>query len=640
MRNRFFFFLDALLLAGLPILAVSLRFESMYWPADFVHAVKIYAVLVLPLRIGIAYGSGLYRCIWRHASIAELERILYAGALSAICSFLLGTVGLTSTGLSDTRMPYSALALDALLTLCILATPRLFARYRGARGRRSVSDRRAIVVGAGAAGQLILRETRLNAKLHVNIVAFVDDDPYKQKQLLGNVPVMGKLCDIPSLVGRLGVSEIIIAMPDARGPVIRKVLQAATEAGVPARTMPGLHDLISGRITVNSLRPVEIQDLLRRDAVVTDLEAVKTLATGRTVLVTGAGGSIGSELCRQIAAIEPARLIAIDHSENQIFEIEGELRRTFPTLEVVAVIADIRDAARIHRIVGQYKPHAIFHAAAHKHVPLMEGNVAEAIANNVLGTRNVVDAALDAETEHLVNISTDKAVRPTSIMGATKRVAEGVVLHAAITEKRNFVSVRFGNVLGSRGSVIPTFLRQIQEGGPILVTHKEMRRYFMTIPEAVQLVLQAGALGKGGELFVLDMGEPVKIVDLARDLIRLSGLEEGTDVEIQYTGVRPGEKLYEEVLFGGEDIRATNHPKVLRTVDDTQDPEFMSRVDGLIRTAVGHTAAESELREALRVLVPEYAREDARTDPRNRPAAPAAAPAAALVEATRPSLSM
>ena len=640
MRNRFFFFLDALLLAGLPVLAISLRFESLSWPPEFVHAAKIYALLVLPLRIGIAYGSGLYRCIWRHASIAELERILYAGALAGIGSFLLGTVGLTTTGLSDARLPFSALALDALLTLCVLAAPRLFTRYRGARGRRSVDDRRAIVVGAGAAGQLILRETRLNAKLHVKIVAFVDDDPYKQKQLLGNVPVMGKLCDIPSLVGRLGVSEIIIAMPDARGPVIRKVLQAATDAGVPARTMPGLHDLISGRITVNSLRPVEIQDLLRRDAVVTDLDAVKTLATGRTVLVTGAGGSIGSELCRQIAAIEPARLIAIDHSENQIFEIEGELRRTFPSLEVVAVIADIRDAARIHRIVGQYKPHAIFHAAAHKHVPLMEGNVAEAIANNVLGTRNVVDAALDAETEHLVNISTDKAVRPTSIMGATKRVAEGVVLHAAITEKRNFVSVRFGNVLGSRGSVIPTFLRQIQEGGPILVTHKEMRRYFMTIPEAVQLVLQAGALGKGGELFVLDMGEPVKIVDLARDLIRLSGLEEGSDVEIQYTGVRPGEKLYEEVLFGGEDIRATNHPKVLRTVDDTQDPEFMSRVDGLIRTAVGHSAAESELRDALRVLVPEYAREDARTDPRNRPAVPAAAPAAARVDATRPSLSM
>jgi FlaA1/EpsC-like NDP-sugar epimerase len=639
MRNRFFFFLDALLLAGLPILAVGLRFESFFWPSEYVRAALIYAALVLPLRIGIAYGSGLYRCIWRHASIAELERILYAGGLAAVGSFLLGTIGLTLTRMAATRLPYSALALDALLTLCVLAAPRLLSRYRGARARRSASDRRAIVVGAGAAGQLILRETRLNAKLHIKIVAFVDDDPYKQNQLLGNVPVLGKVRDLPSLVRRLGVNEIIIAMPDARGSVIRKVLQAATDTGVPARTMPGLHDLISGRITVNSLRPVEIQDLLRRDAVVTDLEAVKTLATGRTVLVTGAGGSIGSELCRQIAAITPARLIAIDHSENQIFEIEGELRRAFPSLDVVAVIADIRDGARIHRIVGQYKPHAIFHAAAHKHVPLMEGNVAEAIANNILGTRNVVDAALDAETEHFVNISTDKAVRPTSIMGATKRVAEGVVLHAAITEKRNFVSVRFGNVLGSRGSVIPTFLRQIQEGGPILVTHKEMRRYFMTIPEAVQLVLQAGALGKGGELFVLDMGEPVKIVDLARDLIRLSGLEEGTDVEIQYTGVRPGEKLYEEVLFGGEDIRATNHPKVLRTIDDTQDPEFMSRVDGLIRTAVGHSAAESELRDALRVLVPEYAREDARTDPRNRPAVPAA-PAAALVEATRSSLSL
>jgi FlaA1/EpsC-like NDP-sugar epimerase len=408
----------------------------------------------------------------------------------------------------------------------------------------------------------------------------------------------------------------------------------ATDAGIAARTMPGLDDLISGRIKVSALRPVEIQDLLRRDPIVTDLEAVRALAAGKTVLVTGAGGSIGSELCRQIAAQEPSRLIAIDHSENQIFEIEGELRRKFPRLQIVPVIADIRDAARIHTIVGKFRPHAIFHAAAHKHVPLMEGNVAEAIANNILGTRNVVDAALDAETQHFVNISTDKAVRPTSIMGATKRVAERVVLHAAVTEKRNFVSVRFGNVLGSRGSVIPTFMRQIQEGGPVLVTHPDMRRYFMTIPEAVQLVLQAGALGKGAELFVLDMGEPVKIVDLARDLIRLSGLEEGSDVEIAFTGVRPGEKLYEEVFFGGEDIRPTNHPKVLRVLDDTHDPSFIEHVDGLIRQAVGHQAEDRQLRDALRVLVPEYAREDARTDPHSRPFVPAE-----IARPSRPSLS-
>jgi FlaA1/EpsC-like NDP-sugar epimerase len=634
MRNRHFLVLDVLLLAGLPFLAVALRFETFAWSPSVARAVWVYAALVLVFRVGVAFRSGLYRCIWRHASGAELERILYASAIAAIGSFFLGTVVLEVTGLAATRLPYSALALDALFALGVFAAPRLFVRFRAVRGRRSPNARRAIVVGAGAAGQLILRETRLNPKLSVSVVAFVDDDPFKQQHLLGNVPVLGTLGDLPALISRLGVDELIIAIPDARGSVIRKLLQAATDAGITARTVPGLPDLISGRVKVSALRPVEIQDLLRRDAIVTDMEAVKTLATGRTVLITGAGGSIGSELCRQIAAIAPARLVVIDHSENQIFEIDGELRRTFPTLNVVPIIADIRDAARIHAIVGEFRPYAIFHAAAHKHVPLMEGNVAEAIANNILGTRNVVDAALDAETMHLVNISTDKAVRPTSIMGATKRVAERVVLHAAVTEKRNFVSVRFGNVLGSRGSVIPTFMRQIQEGGPVLVTHPEMRRYFMTIPEAVQLVLQAGALGKGAELFVLDMGEPIKIVDLARDLIRLSGLEEGSDVEIAYTGVRPGEKLYEEVFFGGEDIRPTNHPKVLRVLDDQHDPRFIEQVDGLIRRAVGHATDDQQLRDALRVLVPEYAREDARTDPRSRPVV-----ASEISAPARPSLS-
>jgi FlaA1/EpsC-like NDP-sugar epimerase len=447
----------------------------------------------------------------------------------------------------------------------------------------------------------------------------VDDDAYKQQQLLGGIPVMGTLADLPSLISRLGVDEVIIAMPKARGNVVRRVVQAASDAGIQARTIPGFDDLISGRVSVSSLRRVEIQDLLRRDVIVTDLAAVRELATGRTVLVTGAGGSIGSELCRQIAALEPSTLVAVDHSENQIFEIERELRKQFPRLKLVPIIADIRDPGRVHSIVARHKPHAIFHAAAHKHVPLMEENIVEAVTNNVLGTRNVVDAALDADVKHVVNISTDKAVRPTSIMGVTKRIAEMIVLNAALAEQRNFVSVRFGNVLGSSGSVIPTFLRQIKEGGPVTVTHPEMRRYFMTIPEAVQLVMQAGALGNGGELFVLDMGEPVKVAELAHDLIRLSGLEEGVDIEIVYTGVRPGEKLYEEVFFGGEDVRPTHHPKVLRAVGDTADPRLLAYVESLIRTAIGYASDDHDLRDQLRNLVPEFAREDARTDPRTRP---------------------
>lgn len=635
MRNRHLFLLDVLLLAGLPALAVSLRVESFSWPAALSHAVVVYALLALTIRIGVAFATGLYRCLWQHASLSELQRILYAGAVSGIATMLLGAVGLTGLGLAAVRLPYAALVLDALLTTAVFATPRLLIRFAGRRTNRSTNDRRGIVVGAGAAGQLILRETRLNERLQVHIVAFVDDDPYKQHQLLGGVPVLGTLADLPSLIGRLGVDEVIIAMPRARGNVIRRVVQAATDAGIQARTIPGFDDLISGRVNVSTLRRVEIQDLLRRDPIVTDLATVRELATGQTVLVTGAGGSIGSELCRQIAALAPSTLVAVDHSENQIFEIDRELRQRFPKLQLISIIADIRDASRVHSIVGRHRPHAIFHAAAHKHVPLMEENVVEAVTNNVLGTRNIVDAALDAETKHLVNISTDKAVRPTSIMGVTKRIAEKIVANAANAESRNFVSVRFGNVLGSRGSVIPTFLKQIADGGPVTVTHPEMRRYFMTIPEAVQLVLQAGALSSGGELFVLDMGEMLKISDLARDLIRLSGLEEGVDIAIEYTGVRPGEKLYEEVLFGGEDVRPTNHPKVLRALGHASDADPTAAVEALIRCAVAQPSTDAYLRDLLRDLVPEFAREDARTDPKVRPS-----PAPALgVKPPRPSIS-
>jgi FlaA1/EpsC-like NDP-sugar epimerase len=332
------------------------------------------------------------------------------------------------------------------------------------------------------------------------------------------------------------------------------------------------------------------------------------------VIVTGAGGSIGSELCRQIADLRPELLVILDHSENQVFEIEGELKRRNPTLKVSPVIADIRDQSRMRLVFERFRPFAVFHAAAHKHVPLMEENVVEAITNNVLGTRNVVEAAVESGVTHFVLISTDKAVRPTSIMGATKRLAEIIVRLAAARESRHFVAVRFGNVLGSRGSVVPTFMSQIERGGPVTVTHPDMRRFFMTIPEAVQLVLQAGALGAGGELFVLDMGDPVKIADLARDLIRLSGLEEGEDIEIKYTGIRPGEKLYEEVLFGDEDVRETAHPKVIRVLAADPDADLERRIDELIRlTSVG-AVDEVRLRETIIALVPDFHVPERRND--------------------------
>jgi FlaA1/EpsC-like NDP-sugar epimerase len=371
--------------------------------------------------------------------------------------------------------------------------------------------------------------------------------------------------------------------------------------------VPALFEILAGRVGVSMLRDVQIQDLLRREPVRTDLNAVASLTTEKVVLVTGAGGSIGAELCRQLALLGPSQLVLLGHGENSIFETLQELREKFPGVDLASVIADVRDAERIQCVFERYRPNAVFHAAAHKHVPLMEENVVEAVTNNVGGTRNVVDAALAAGVHHLVFISTDKAVRPTSVMGSTKRLAEILVQHAALTQHRNFVSVRFGNVLGSRGSVVPTFLRQIRAGGPVTVTHPEMRRYFMTIPEAVQLVLQAGALGRGGEVFVLDMGEPVKIVDLAADLVRLSGLELGSDIELRFSGVRPGEKLHEEVFFSGENVIATEHPKVLRAKNGALQPGIALEISRLLDAAeLG--ASDADLRQRIISLIPEMAK--------------------------------
>ncbi|HVZ77663.1 MAG TPA: nucleoside-diphosphate sugar epimerase/dehydratase, partial [Gemmatimonadaceae bacterium] len=468
--------------------------------------------------------------------------------------------------------------------------------------------RPVLIAGAGAVGQMILKEMLGNPQLGLKPVGFVDDDRLKQGLRVGNLPILGTLADAPHIIREMKIAEVVIAMPGAGGTVVRRVVQAALDAGAKTRTVPSLSEILTGEVTVAALRNVEIDDLLRRDAVQTDLRRVAQLAEDRTVLITGAGGSIGSELCRQLAVLSPARLILLGHGENPIFDILNELRRKHPDLNITPVIADIRDKRRVNEIFDRHRPYAVFHAAAHKHVPLMEENVVEAVTNNVLGTRNIVDASVEFGAQHFVFISTDKAVRPTNVMGATKRVAEHVVRRAALAHHKNFVAVRFGNVLGSRGSVVPTFVRQIQEGGPVTVTHPEMRRYFMTIPEAVQLVLQAGAQGKGGELFMLDMGEPVKVVDLARDLIRLSGLTEGEDIEIQFTGIRPGEKLYEEMFFSDEMAEPTEHPKVLRARKDTIETWGDHLIQELVESAVAGQPAD-DLRAMLRSIVPDFAPE-------------------------------
>jgi FlaA1/EpsC-like NDP-sugar epimerase len=607
MRNRHLFLLDAAALVIAAIVAFAVRFEDIGWLGQNLRLVLPYILIAGPLRLIAFYNLGMYRRLWRHASIGELRQILVAGAVAAGIAAIVGIWFLPATHITIDRVPFSVLFIDGFLTTAAISLPRLLVRTVRIKNRRRRDDpgRPALIVGAGDTAKLVAKELIANPHLGFDPIGFVDDDLTKQHHMLIELPIMGTLSSIKTIVEHHGVSELIIAMPSARGDVVRKVVRAGLDCGIPTLTVPSLPELISAKSNGTSLREVEIQDLLRREPVETDLAAVAELATGETVLITGAGGSIGSELCRQIARLAPGRVVLVGHGENSIFDVLHELRADFPDVGFTPVIADVRDRKRIAAIFGVYRPHAVFHAAAHKHVPLMEENVIEAITNNIFGTLNVVDAALEAECRHFVLISTDKAVRPTSVMGATKRVAELIVQHAALKYDRNFVSVRFGNVLGSRGSVVPTFLRQIRSGGPVTVTHPEMQRYFMTIPEAVQLVLQAGALGRGGEVFLLDMGEPIRIVDIATDLIRLSGLTVGTDIEIRFTGMRPGEKLYEEMFFSAENVLTTDHPKVLRARNGILPEGVMRRIESLVSAAEAEHP-DDELRKLLRNLVPDF----------------------------------
>ena len=603
LRNRHLLLADVLLVSLAPWVAFAIRFESGSWPDVMVRIAWLYVMVATPLRILATYALGLYGRLWRYASIRDLGVLVRSLLASAAVGIVVGLI-VVPIVLGD-RVPLSVLVLDGLLGAVLMTLPRLLLRAPAQRRAPGAELRPAIIVGAGAAGSMIVREVLDSPHLHVEPVAIVDDDPAKLGRTLHGVPIVGRLDDLVEVIRLLGAVEVIIAMPTVSGAVVRRVVQAAADAGVAARTVPGLYELIAGFKSVSALRKVEIEDLLRRDPVQTDLAQVQELASGKVVMVTGAGGSIGGELCRQIARLEPSRLVAVGRGENSVFELLQELRSSFPELTVEPVIADIRDRARLERVFRAYRPSTVFHAAAHKHVPLMEQNVSEAILNNVLGTQVVAELADRFGCERFVLISSDKAVRPSSVMGATKRLAEGVIQALAQHSSCRFVAVRFGNVLGSRGSVIPTFLRQIQNGGPLTITHPEMRRYFMTIPEAVQLVLQAGAMGAGDEVFVLDMGEPVRVLDLARDLIRLSGLIEGQDVEIRFTGMRPGEKLYEELFFDEESAVRTEHPKVLRARNAVLEFKSGYGVADLIAGAQRNVPAD-ELRRGIRQLVPEY----------------------------------
>jgi FlaA1/EpsC-like NDP-sugar epimerase len=504
-------------------------------------------------------------------------------------------------------MPRSALGIDWLLSLVLIGGSRFALRIlaeQSMTSRTSGKSKRAIIIGAGDAGALVVRELQKSSQLNLTPVGFLDDDPAKQKHAIYGVTVIGTVSDLPTSIDLHHVDEVIIAIPSAPGRLVRMVNDVCRVKGVVSRTMPGIYELIGGKVNVSRLREVDITDLLRREPVRVNDEAVGATLEGRRVLVTGAGGSIGRELCRQIARRNPAELVLLGHGENSIFEILLELQQDYPNLLLSPVIADIRNSERLTQIFKQHQPQVVFHAAAHKHVPLMEANVVEAITNNVLGTRNAVQAALDHDIERFVLISTDKAVRPSSIYGATKRLAEMIVLDTARKTQRAFTVVRFGNVLGSRGSIIPIFKQQIANGGPVTVTHPDMYRFFMTIPEAVYLVLQAASMENGGETFVLNMGEPVRILDLAEDLIRLSGFEPQRDIEISYTGIRPGEKLTEELWDQGTPLAKTLHPDIFRLENDASLPglNLIQAIDSLSR--LSHSADAEAIINLLDELIP------------------------------------
>jgi FlaA1/EpsC-like NDP-sugar epimerase len=606
LRNRSLFVSDLVLLSACAPLAFAARYEGP-WPPEIGQMLRAFLITSVPLKLAVLLWLGLYRRLWRYASVSDVEMLVSAAAICAVIDGILGVFALEAVGLTTSRLSYAVILLNACLCAVAITLPRLALRMITRRDRRlrHGESRRAIIVGAGAAGGMIVKELTENPQLGILPVAVLDDDPSKHRLRLHNVPVLGSLDSLEVIAATVAATDVVIAMPSASGRTIREVVRQASGAGLSTRTVPGLYEILSGEKRVNALRQIEIQDLLRRDPIKTDIAQVASLVTDKVVMVTGAGGSIGSELCRQLARLEPERIVAVGRGENSIFELLQEFARSFPRVRIDPVIADVRDHSRMARVIAAHRPFSVFHAAAHKHVPLMEANVAEAVLNNVLGTRNVVSLCAEHDVEHFVLISTDKAVRPTSVMGATKRIAEHIVHQCAIEGRSGYVSVRFGNVLGSRGSVVPTFMRQIADGGPVTITHPDMTRYFMTIPEAVQLVLQSAALGDQGEVFVLDMGEPVRVFDLATDLIRLSGLEPDVDIEVRFTGARPGEKLFEELFFKGAHVTPTIHPKILRARDAEANGHNPDGIVDLIRAARECRSA-GEIRRLIVSLVPEY----------------------------------
>jgi FlaA1/EpsC-like NDP-sugar epimerase len=605
-RNRYLFAADLFLIAIAAAIAYALRFDWLF--ALYRDEFPLFLACALVVKPVTFFLFGLYRRYWRYASMWDLIAVVFASSAAALVMAAI-MVGLL---LFDViiELPRTVIPIDWLLTTMLIGGVRMSVRVLAeAQGTPSMTGpdsgaKRVLVVGAGNAGVMVVREMQRNPHLGLVAVGFLDDDPVKQGKTILGVKVLGRLEAVAKCATESGAQEVIIALPTAPGTVVRGIAERCREVALTTRVIPGVFELLDGKVSVNRLRSVEISDLLRRAQVPIDA-LPRDYIRGRTVLVTGAGGSIGSELCRQVARDQPRKLIVLGHGENSIFDVQHHLKDAYPALEIVPVIADVRNRARLDQVFAQVRPEVVFHAAAHKHVPLMEDNPQEAITNNVFGTRNIVDCAVAFDVDRLVMISTDKAVAPMNLMGASKRLAEIIVRRAAESRSRRFAVVRFGNVLGSRGSVVPLFKAQIERGGPLTVTHPEMRRFFMTIPEAVHLVLEAGGQAKGGELFVLNMGEPVRIVDLARDLIELSGLGRD-DIPITFSGLRSGEKLDERLWEEGAAVTPTSTPDVFRVVEaDRSETVTLDAGLQLLEGAVTRGTSLA-IQHSLAQLIPTY----------------------------------
>ena len=604
---------DLILINLSAFLALYIRFEFDFrqlYATTFLRDMLIYAGINSACTILIFHILKLYNSLWEFASVSELVRT----ALGCFFSAVFYMVGMFMLHLT---VPRSFPAIYMLILCLLCGALRLSYRCvrRTRAGLRSEGEKRTMLIGGGQAGAIALREFQTSPRSENKVVCIIDDAPNKVGSYLGGVKIVGGRSAIARMAEKYDIDEIILAIPSASRQEKLQILNYCHNTSCTLRTLPGICQLANGEVRIEQIREVDIEDLLGRETVKIDLDEVAAYITGKTVLVTGGGGSIGSELCRQAAAQRPKRLIIFDIYENNAYDIQMELRRTHPELDLVVLIGSVRDRARVMQVFDRYRPDLVCHAAAHKHVPLMEASPFEAIKNNVFGTYNVAQAADRFGTQRFILISTDKAVNPTNVMGASKRLCEMIVQMMNDRSATEYVAVRFGNVLGSAGSVIPLFRKQIRSGGPVTVTDKRVIRYFMTIPEAVQLIFQAGAYARGGEIFVLDMGEPVRIDDLARNMIRLSGFEPDVDIPIVYTGLRPGEKLYEELLLSGEGMQKTKNDLIYIGHEIAFDPAAFEENLMLLRAIP--ESDEPALRAKLRELVPTFHAPDGQTLPQN-----------------------